>query len=70
MAASARKRGFSAATVARGKTRYLFLCGNASCLQFVEAFLRFFFFFDFKKINEQKITISEKSANTTCASRW
>ena len=38
MAACARKRGFSVATVAKGKTRYPFLCASASCLQFFEAF--------------------------------
>ena len=38
MAACARKRGFSVATVAKGRTRYLFLCASASCLQFFEAF--------------------------------
>lgn len=32
-----RKRGFSVATVAKGKTRYTFLSASASCLQFVEA---------------------------------
>ena len=38
MAASARKRGFSVATVAKSKTRYPFLCASTSCLQFFEAF--------------------------------